>query len=68
MSRPASRPSAATSEPPIMLRADLSRSEWERFRVACIRRNTTPREVTTYLLRDYANLHEPEPATPTKGA
>lgn len=51
----------STAEPPIMVRARITRAEWESLRVLAIRQNTAPADLIAAALRaTYPNLTSQE--------
>ena len=49
------------TDPAIMVRAKITRDEWERLRVLAIKLNMPTSTVVGEMIRDFVNLHDPPP-------
>ncbi len=47
---------------PIMVRARITRAEWERMRVLAIKRGESTTDIIGSLIRDFVDYHDPQPA------
>ena len=47
--------------PSIMVRAKITRDEWERLRILAIRQGRAPSDIVGELIRTYLGSHDPEP-------